>query len=678
MARNQVIVSITGNASGLQKALGSSESALGKFGKVAGAVSLAAGAALVGLGAKSIKSASELEQSLGGLRAVFKDNAGQMEQWAAQAANSVGLAKSEYASLATTLGSQLKNMGVSTEQLGKQTNDLVVLGADLAAQFGGSTADAVGALSSLLRGERDPIERYGVSINEAAIKAKLAEMGLSGLSGEAEKNAKLQATLALLTQQTADAQGAFSRESTTLAGSLQRARAGTENLFATFGTALLPAVTAVTAAYGTLINKLQESEFFVALTERVSAASNAFADFVFGFLNGEKSLADINIGELLVKGFEAFLNARTAIINGILQAIPLIVRGIVTAVPQIVAGLSALIQQIVYVIATSLPLLLTAAVQLFSGLIQAVITVLPSVISALVTLIPLILNTVINAIPLLIDAAVQLFTALVDALPVVIPMLIQAVVDLLPKLVETVLNMIPVLLDAAVNLFTALVESIPVILPLLLSAIINLAPKLITSVISMLPKLLDAAVRLFTGLVEAVPKIVPKLVPALLDLAPKMIGALLGLIPQLIKAGIDLIGGLVTGLFRAAGSVGKALLDIAGGAVKGFLSFLGIKSPSRLFMGFGKDTVKGLVAGLDKNARLVDRSMDGLSSRVANGFSAELASPDLAFASAGAGSSSASSASVINVYLNTLNANAETGRVIVQSIREYEGAGGRL
>lgn len=191
----------------------------------------------------AIDSASSLEQSIGGVDAVFKGSAGQIHAWAQEAADAVGLSRNEFNELATVIGAQLKNMGVPLEDVAVQTNTLVGIGADLAAQFGGSTSDAVSALSSLLRGERDPIERYGVSINDAAIKAKMAEMGLEGLTGEADKSARTQATLALLTQQTADATGAFARESDTLAGKQQRLQAEMENVKTEIGTALMPVAT---------------------------------------------------------------------------------------------------------------------------------------------------------------------------------------------------------------------------------------------------------------------------------------------------------------------------------------------------------------------------------------------------------------------------------------------------
>lgn len=699
MAKNQVIVSITANAKGLQKAFGESESAMGKFAKGAGAVAVAAGVIATAIGVKAVKAASTLEQNMGALESVFKGNTAQMTEWANKAADSVGLAKSEYAGLATVLGAQLKNMGVSTDALAGQTDGLIRMGADLSAQFGGSTSDAVSALSSLLRGERDPIERYGVSINEAAVKAKMAELGLSGLSGEAEKNAKLTATLALLNQQTADAMGAFSREATTLAGAQQRLSAGTENLYAALGTALLPAATAVTAALGSLVNTIAGSDAFASFTQGLTNASNAFADFIFNIINGSSSLdfssiisgllpaiitgiqtaaswiAGGGLGPIvasIVEGRGVLLNAAVQLFVAIGEALPLILPAIVTAV-------LGLVMSLVELLASSAPAILTAAVQAFMQIVQAIVTVLPSILTTLVTMLPQIVETLLAMVPQLLEVATQLFTALVEALPVVIPLLIAAVIELLPKLIETILNMIPAILDAAINLFTALVESLPVILPLLLTAILDLLPMILSTVIGMIPKLINAAVQLFTGIVEAIPKVLPQLIRALIDLAPKMISTLIGMVPQLIQAGVDLIGGLVKGLGQAAASVGRTLLKIAQDAVGDFLSFLGIKSPSRLMMGYGKNTVQGLAKGLLGSAGLVDTAMDKLSSKVSTGFSVDLsASPKLDTMSLAYANGYGAPAPVYNVTVNSLNPTAETGRLIMQSIDDYERSGGRL
>lgn len=205
--------------------------------------SVGAGVALAGIGALAVaagNAASDLQQATGAVESVFGAHAAQVKEYAENAATNVGLAASEYSQLSAVVGSQLKNMGVPMGDVAGQTNDLVGLGADLAATFGGTTSDAVAALSSLLRGERDPIERYGVSIKQATIEAKLAEMGLADLEGEARTAAETQAVLALLTEQTADAQGQFAREADTAAGAQQRANAQWQDAQAQLGEVLLP------------------------------------------------------------------------------------------------------------------------------------------------------------------------------------------------------------------------------------------------------------------------------------------------------------------------------------------------------------------------------------------------------------------------------------------------------
>lgn len=204
--------------------------------------------ALLAAGAAAAKYASDLQQSTGAVDSVFKEHAATVQANAQNAAQSVGLSTNAYQEMASVIGAQLKNMGIPMEKLAGQTDDLVTLGADLAATYGGTTSDAVAALSSLLRGETDPIEKYGVSIKAADVAAQKAKMGLSGLTGAADKQATAQATLALLSAQTADATGQFAREADSAAGSSQIAKAEFENAAAALGTALLPVATAAATA----------------------------------------------------------------------------------------------------------------------------------------------------------------------------------------------------------------------------------------------------------------------------------------------------------------------------------------------------------------------------------------------------------------------------------------------
>ena len=227
----------------IQSMADSAKNGAAKFGEFAQKYKFHASAALGGIGLiakQSMEYASEAEQSYGAVESIFADHAQGIIDNSKRAATEVGVSGREYRELAANMGAMLKNMGMPMDEVADKSENLVGVAADLAATFGGSTKEAVEAVSSLLRGETDPIERYGVSIKQADINARMAADGLDGLTGEAEKQAKAQTLLKLLTEQTASAQGQFARETDTAAHKQQVATAKYNDAKEAIGTALLP------------------------------------------------------------------------------------------------------------------------------------------------------------------------------------------------------------------------------------------------------------------------------------------------------------------------------------------------------------------------------------------------------------------------------------------------------
>ena len=251
MARTAILsVRILGDAKGAIDAMGGVEKKAGGLsglmkglgGAVLGAATVAGGA-LIGLGAAGVSAAGDLEQSIGAVDSVFKGSADQVHAFADAAATNLGLTGNEYRELATLMGTQLKNGGTSLDELAGKTDSLMMAGADMASMFGGSTADAVSAISSALKGERDPIERYGVSLKQAGIDARAAELGFQKVGGALTDEAQQAATLSLIMEQTADAHGNFGRETNTFAGQVSILTAQWGNFVAQVGMLLLPVLT---------------------------------------------------------------------------------------------------------------------------------------------------------------------------------------------------------------------------------------------------------------------------------------------------------------------------------------------------------------------------------------------------------------------------------------------------
>lgn len=285
----------------------------GAMGKAAEKMQIHASVALGGLtmlGKGAADYAADAEQSYGAVESIFAEHGQKINDLSKKAADAVGLSGNAYREQAAYIGAMLKNQGVPMEDLADKSADLVKMGADLAATFGGPTEDAVQALGATLRGETDPIERYGVSIKQADINAKMAEMGMSGLTGEAEKQAKTQALLALLTEQTGSAQGQFGRETETAAHKVQVAKAKMDDMKEAVGTALLPVLGAASDAMGRIAEVAKEHpKLFLGIAAAIGALAGgvlvvAQVSKVMGALSAAALAAGTNIGGL-ISGFAA-------------------------------------------------------------------------------------------------------------------------------------------------------------------------------------------------------------------------------------------------------------------------------------------------------------------------------------------------------------------------------------
>ena len=195
---------------------------------------------------------------MGAVDAVFGPAADTIKTFGETAATSVGLSESAFAQGTANIGALLQNMGSSADEAAAKSIELTQVGADFAAQYGGSTTDALDAVQSALKGQFDPLEKYAVSLSAAQVEAKAVELGLVAEGAQMDATAKAQATLALITDQGTKAQGAFAREADTLAGKQQRATAAMENAKAQIGTALMPVMVLLADVIGKYLAPLLE------------------------------------------------------------------------------------------------------------------------------------------------------------------------------------------------------------------------------------------------------------------------------------------------------------------------------------------------------------------------------------------------------------------------------------
>ena len=219
-----------------QKAFGD----LSKSTMIAGAAIAAAVTAVAAFAYKAIQKASDFNEAISKNTVVFGAISKEVENFAETANRALGLSETAALKAAGQFAIFGKSAGLAGKDLADFSIELVTLAADLASFSNTKVDDAINALGSALRGEAEPLRKYGVLLDDATLKAAATELGIYSGSKALTAQQKVLAAQKVIFDQTADAQGDFSRTSTGLAAQQKILGATLENIQTNLGQAFLP------------------------------------------------------------------------------------------------------------------------------------------------------------------------------------------------------------------------------------------------------------------------------------------------------------------------------------------------------------------------------------------------------------------------------------------------------
>ena len=268
------------NDSKFKAGLKSASAKLSEFNRAAGKYAaagsvIAGGAIAAGLG-KSVAMASDLSETISKSNVVFGDNASEMQTWAKGAANAFGQSTEQALGAASSIGNMFKAMGMADQESAKMSKTIVELASDLASFNNTPIDDSLVAIGAALRGESEPIRRYGVLLDDATLKAEAFAKGLYDGKGSLTPATRALAAYEVILKQTLTAQGDFQRTADGLANSQRTLQAQWANNAAVIGQSLLPVVQQMAVA----LRDLETS----GATERISATIGDWVSGLTGLL----------------------------------------------------------------------------------------------------------------------------------------------------------------------------------------------------------------------------------------------------------------------------------------------------------------------------------------------------------------------------------------------------------
>ncbi len=246
------------------------------------AAGLAFGAREVINFAKStISAASDLGESINAVEVTFGDAAEGIKSLGVDAAESVGLANSEFNTLAVGFAAFVEKIDAGGDDVVGVMKELTGRAADFASVMNIDVAEAATIFRSGLAGETEPLRKFGIDLSAVTVTQRALALGLAETSSQLTEQDKIIARYNLLMEQTKKTQGDFANTSDDLANATRILTSKFKDAQAEIGAFFIPAL--------------------VALFPAASKAVDIMIDLGLGFAQFVGAVSDVDAALIRVK-----------------------------------------------------------------------------------------------------------------------------------------------------------------------------------------------------------------------------------------------------------------------------------------------------------------------------------------------------------------------------------------
>lgn len=443
----QIIPSADGVKGKIQEALGEEAESAGKS---AGASvgsnligTLKKALVVAGIGAaikESIEAGAELQQSIGGIETLFKDNADTVKQYAADAYKTAGLSANDYMQSVTGFSaSLLQGLGGDTAKAAEVANMALVDMSDNANKMGSDMGSIQNAYQGFAKQNYTMLDNlklgYGGTKSEMERLLKDAEK-FSGVKYDIDNLSDVYNAIHVI-QGELDITGTTAKEaSTTISGSMDSMKSSFQNVLADLA----------------LGNDLSAS--MQGLGDSIAAVAQNIIPVITNIITSVPTLLVALIPQLIPIVISGAQQLVQGLIDGFSQALPAI-SGISTQIPD----------GVITAISTGLPSILQKGVEVITNVANGILQNLPSLISAAGNILGQLLNAFLAGLPGMLDAGVKLVGNIGTGLLQNGPKVLAAIGSVIAQLLSTIVSHLPELLQKGIELIgqlaAGIIEAIP-------------------------------------------------------------------------------------------------------------------------------------------------------------------------------------------------------------------------
>lgn len=573
--------SVAGKASGVGQAL---LKGIGTFAKWGAAAATAAATATAALVKSAVTAYSDYEQLVGGVETLFKDSAGEVQKYAANAYQTAGLSANEYMETVTGFSaSLLQSLDGDTKAAAEKANVAITDMSDNANKMGTSMESIQNAYQGFAKQNYTMLDNlklgYGGTKEEMQRLLEDAEK-LSGQKFDLSSYADVVDAIHVVQTEMGITGTTAKEAATTIQGSVNMTKAAWQNLVVgiaddtqdfdvlvnnfvesvtTAGNNILPRVEIALKGVGTLVEKLAPiiaktvpNIVSTTLPSMIKAGTSMIRALLDGLLKAVPEL---------IPCFKDIINQ---LIEVIVDNLPLIIEAAVTIAGAIVSGL-----------VEALPDILTAGIQLIQSLAQGLTNGIPTILSTAITIVSQLASTLIQNVPQIVQTGIQLLLGLANGILQAVPQLIQELPGIITQMVENILSCIPMIIECGIELLTSLVDALPQIIQSIVAVLPQIINGIIEALLGHIDEIIQAGIKLLVALIDALPQIIDTICKALPQIIEGITGALIDHIDDIIAAGVELFMALVTNLPQIIVSIAGKVPQIITGIVSAIGQCLG-------------------------------------------------------------------------------------------------------